>query len=90
MQQAQLVGQWDTRLQQNSEQIISLHEDVEKLKEEQNKWKNTQNTPNTDTLYTHYTHHTHTLYTLLRYIQNPCAVGIQFNTCNVIISKCYY
>ncbi len=37
LQQAQLVGQWDTRLQQNSEKIISLHEEVGKLKEEQAK-----------------------------------------------------
>ena len=37
MQQSQLVGQWDTMLQCNSEKIITLHEEVERVKNEQQK-----------------------------------------------------
>lgn len=37
MQQAQLVGQWDTKLQRNGDAIISLHEQIDKLKTDQNK-----------------------------------------------------
>lgn len=40
MQQSQLVGQWDTMLQCNSEKIITLHEEVERVKNEQQKLDN--------------------------------------------------
>lgn len=37
MQQSQVVGQWDTMLQRNGDRIITLHDEVERLKAEQNK-----------------------------------------------------
>ena len=38
MQQSQLVGQWDTLLQRNGDRIITLHDQVDKLKTDQKKW----------------------------------------------------
>ena len=38
MQQSQLVGQWDTMLQRNGDRIITLHDQVDKLKTDQKKW----------------------------------------------------
>ena len=38
MQQSQLVGQWDTMLQRNGDRIITLHDQVDKLKNDQKKW----------------------------------------------------
>lgn len=37
MQQAQLVGQWDTMLQRNGDRIISLHDHIDTLKSDQSK-----------------------------------------------------
>lgn len=37
MQQAQLVGQWDTMLQRNGDRIISLHDEMDRVKNEQKK-----------------------------------------------------